>query len=131
MYSAFKKELRLEPYLLYLDNPVFRQALCKFRTSAHSLKIETGRWNKTPCCNRLCELCNLNQVEDEFHFLLVCSKYQDLRAKFIPLYYFNPPVMYKFSTLLSSENVNTIRQLSRYIVYATKRRDQLIEIRNF
>ena len=125
-YSTFKKELRMEPYLSLVEKPVFRLALCKFRVSAHCLKVETGRWNNIPRMERLCDLCTSKYIEDEFHFLLVCPKYSDLRAKYIPDYFHNPPVLFKFILLLSSEKVVTIRKLSRYIFHATKRRQELL-----
>ena len=44
-YSLFKNNLTLEPYLTVIENPLFRTALCRFRTSTHSLEVETGRVN--------------------------------------------------------------------------------------
>ncbi len=50
----------------------------------HSLRIETGRYcrPKLLAKDRKCELCNLNQVEDETHFVLQCTLYDDLRQKY-------------------------------------------------
>ena len=31
--------------------------------------------------NRLCKLCNQNVIENEYHFMLCCSKYRNLRIK--------------------------------------------------
>ena len=121
-YASFKRELSLEPYLTSLDKPIFKLMLCRFRTSTHNLKIETGRWNDTPRVERLCEMCNLNQVEDEFHFLLVCPFYTCIRSKYIANYFYNPPLHHKFVLLMSSRKVDTLRKLSRYIFYATKLR---------
>ena len=33
--------------------------------------------------NRICKFCNLRMVEDEFHFLLNCPLYSDIRHNFI------------------------------------------------
>ena len=54
-----------------------RQALSKFRISAHKLEIERGRYTvpKTPVCSRIRKQCNIGMVEDEIHFLLECPKY--------------------------------------------------------
>ena len=45
--------------------------------------IEKGRHYhpKIPPEQRLCKLCSLNEVEDEFHFMLKCTFYKDLRSK--------------------------------------------------
>ena len=48
----------------------------KLDQSAHSLAIETGRYNKpfTPAEERYCKYCH-NQVENEKHFPLYCPLY--------------------------------------------------------
>jgi hypothetical protein len=46
--------------------------LCKFRTTNHKLPIEHGRWNNIPRENRKCNLCNLEEIGDEFHYILNC-----------------------------------------------------------
>ena len=100
-YATFKREFILEPYLTCIDKVIFKIALCKFRVSAHTLKIESGRRNNIPRAQRICEMCEGVHVEDEFHFLLVCPLYNDLRQKYIPRYYFNPPLVHKFRILIS------------------------------
>ena len=47
--------------------------------------IEHGRYqiDHLPRENRLCPLCNSNQVEDEIHFLFQCNKYSVQRQAFI------------------------------------------------
>jgi hypothetical protein len=75
-------------FLMYFhvySHTLYRQILCKFRISAHNLRIETGRYEKTKDNsgnysklekeNRICKFCNLRMVEDESHFLLKCPLY--------------------------------------------------------
>lgn len=33
--------------------------------------------------NRLCIHCNLREIEDEFHFMMKCTFYEDSRAKLL------------------------------------------------
>ena len=40
-------------------------------------------------------MCDLNDIEDKFHFVLVCPKYLILRKKNIKPYYFQKPRVYK------------------------------------
>ena len=47
----------------------------------HPLHIEYGRYNKTPRNERYCKMCSLNQIEDEFHALMLCPKYNNIRQK--------------------------------------------------
>ena len=44
-YQLFKKTHEFEPYL-HITNSKLRSAIAKFRTSAHSLEIERGRYAK-------------------------------------------------------------------------------------
>ena len=50
LYASFKKILKCESYLDYIQDFAARCTLAKFRVSAHNLQIETGRFskNKTP-----------------------------------------------------------------------------------
>ena len=57
--------------------------MARLRISDHPLQIEAGRYNQTPPNNRLCTLCNSNRIENEVHFILECSLYNDMRNSFI------------------------------------------------
>jgi hypothetical protein len=41
---------------------------------------------------RVCSMCNLNVVEDEYHFILQCEKYIDVRRRSLKKYYWQMPV---------------------------------------
>jgi hypothetical protein len=58
--------------------------LMRFRTGAHHLAIETGRWQRpqVPRDERLCVRCTLHGVEDEMHILFECPAYQHIRSKY-------------------------------------------------
>jgi hypothetical protein len=42
-----------------------------------NLNIETGRFNNINRNERFCFNCNKNSIEDEYHFILECSRYND------------------------------------------------------
>ena len=65
----------LEKYLTVVDFDFFRRALCKLRVSDHDLRIESGRFENLTRNERICQLCDLQLVEDEFHFCLICQAY--------------------------------------------------------
>ena len=46
------------------------------------LEIETGQYTSTPRDEKLCEFCNFNIVEDEFHNILSCISYQMERSSY-------------------------------------------------
>jgi hypothetical protein len=47
-----------------------------------TLEIEVGRWTGIPAEERICQLCNSGNVENEMHFLLDCSLYFTMRNVF-------------------------------------------------
>jgi len=73
-YKLFKVDYRLEPYLALNISCKMIKNIARFRTSSHNLRIETGRHERpmVPAENRLCQKCNLNEVEDEIHYLITC-----------------------------------------------------------
>ena len=56
-----------------------RMAITKLRISSHKLHIEKGRHNHIPLQQRTCHYCTLNEIEDERHFIVDCSLYEDER----------------------------------------------------
>lgn len=72
--GAFIEDL-LYGYDWYIHNWNYLTAISRFRTSSHSLHIETGRHTVpyTPAENRLCSFCDLNSIDDEMHMLLKCT----------------------------------------------------------
>ena len=71
---------------------------------------------------RVCKKCILNELEDEFHFILVCPLYKDLRSLYIKRYYYNRPSMFKLVQLLSIKNKKALCNLSKFIIKALKLR---------
>ena len=122
-YSIFKHTFELEKYLTLNIDQKYKIALTRFRTSSHSLSIETGRYDDTAREQRICQSCNMNKVESEFHFLLVCPKYRELRQKFFKPYFGHWPTLNKFENTLSTKNVNAITCLAKFIYFANKKRN--------
>ena len=84
-YKVFKDEYSTSDYLQQLRNFNERRNLVKFKLSNHKLMIELGRYQTDHISreNRLCLLCKSNQIENETHFLLDCSKYSSQRRTFL------------------------------------------------
>ena len=101
-----------KPYLNSINNKTFRCNLARFRMSTHSLAVESGRWhkpNKIPRTDRKCFLCE--DIEDEYHFLLVCPLYKDLREQYLKRVYWLRPSMFKCFNLMKTENAIVVRQM--------------------
>ena len=82
-YCQFKHNFNLSEYLTIGIPVKKRRLLTKLRISAHSLHIETGRYNKIQAENRLCNFCSDSVIEDEYHFMLACSRYTNIRNKLL------------------------------------------------
>jgi hypothetical protein len=107
---------RFQPYLECFNIHNFFQLFTRLRVSSHRLHIEAGRWTKltrTPISDRKCITCN--KVEDEYHFIIECVMYIDIRKKYIARKYWIRPSMYKFVDLMNSENKNILKNLGIYI----------------
>ena len=84
--------------------------------SAHSLRIHTERFgvNRLTRHERLCLKCNVQDVEDVYHFVCICPKYRTIRLKYINRYYYVRPSVYKFYDLLSSNDKKYLYNLACY-----------------
>jgi len=130
LYKELHDNFEMAFYLRKLLNPKHRHALSKLRLSSHPLLIEQGRHHRPQIQrqNRLCSLCNTRDIEDEFHFVLKCSVYHELRTQYIPRYYQCRPSMVKFIGLLNSTNVGRLRNLSIYVTKALKQRQDRLTV---
>ena len=122
-YCLLKHTLGFEKYLDFIKDAKFRIALSKFRTSSHDLAIEKGRYINLDRNNRVYNNCNLKLIENEYHFLLICPKYSELRSKYIKRYYYTWPTVQKFSNLMSANSKVIVRNLSKFIYFANLRRN--------
>ena len=82
LYRRSKNGSRTEKYLDCIYENKYKVSLSRFRLSSHNLMIETCLYNGMPRDERLYNFCNMRKVEDEYHFLLVCPKYTELRRKY-------------------------------------------------
>ena len=92
-----------EKYLSILPTK-FRVVMSKLRLSSHNLRIETGRYarNHIERQQRYCTICNKLDIEDEYHFVLICAAYNDIRKRYIKPYYYKKPSVIKFNELMES-----------------------------
>ena len=78
-YRKFKDKLCLEPYVNMHISSKERSYLAQLRFGILPINVEIGRYRSIPLNNRLCTLCELNQIEDECHILFYCEKYKSER----------------------------------------------------
>ena len=69
-------------HLLDLPNLDHLTAVARLRMIAHRLAIETGRHVRTKICkeDRICKNCDIEEIEDESYFRLICPLYCQQQA---------------------------------------------------
>ena len=125
-YRSFAT-FQFQPYLDKVNVFKYLQAYSKLRMSSHRLEVEAGRWvrqNRVPILERKCSFCNI--LEDEYHFVIQCAAYSELREKYISKYFWKRPNMFKFVELINSSNINYIRKLCIFIYHAFNLRTELL-----
>ena len=85
LYQSFKGSFKPEPYITNVENRNQRMWLSRYRTSAHNLRVETGRYTYpvTPLLQRTCIYCNSGECDTELHAILQCKTFQLKRQCFI------------------------------------------------
>ena len=120
-YKSFKTLLEPEKYLSLNLPFVMKSMLARFRTSTHDLMIEKGRHIGLDRYLRHCPLCkrrNILIVENEFHFLIECAEYEELRQEIFGHSFFRRRNIHVFNWVMSNNDPRIIAKLSKFIYRA-------------
>ena len=103
LYKYIKGSFVFKDYLSKITDKHLRISLSKIRLGSHNFMNERGRWHlpKLPYSERLCNLCN--EVEDEYHILLLCPRYKKFRSNIFIKRLLIKPSMHKF--IYSLQNI--------------------------
>jgi hypothetical protein len=71
---------------------------------ANRLPIEIGRWQGIERQNRTCNICDKNEIGDEFHYVLQCPSLHDDRRRLLDSTYLTRVNVLKFANLFQSRN---------------------------
>ncbi|KAK6183392.1 hypothetical protein SNE40_010882 [Patella caerulea] len=113
-YRIYKTEFKLEPYLISLpDN--YKYTFIRYRTCNHKLPVEVGRWMSVDFEQRICPLCEINTVGDEYHYLFDCTYFIKERENYIPRYYYTRPNTFKYNKLFNSSKRSIIVKLCMFL----------------
>ena len=77
---------QMADYLQAVASKCGRRRLSQFRMGAHSLGVETGRWQGLHREDRLCRRCGCGEVDDEAHMIWGCSALIDQRMQHVELF---------------------------------------------
>ena len=137
-YYKYKTSFQYEKYLDNIPRHI-RIHITRLRTSSHILPIEVQRYNNTNIDNtktkrqdRKCEICTLNEMGDEDHYLLRCNNNEmnitrhnficNIRKEIPQLQKFSEKNIIDYCMNMSDENIQV--PMGRYI-----RKNQMLEIR--
>ena len=80
-YSQIKHVYATTHYVKTVKEKQCRSALAKFRCGVAPLELERGRYKGIKVEDRLCKMCDINEVEDECHTLIRCDLFSDIRSE--------------------------------------------------
>ena len=103
---------RPNQYLFHIKEKYIRISISKFRLGSHNLMIERGKWTKKELIDRKCNLCD--KIEDEYHVIIECPRYEKIRKFYIPKYLLKRPSMFKLIQFLNTENLDEIRTFGKF-----------------
>lgn len=124
-YRFVRPEHTYQKYLSAVVPNSHRVALARLLCSSHTLHVETGRWKRpvTPYERRCCNICDV-KIEDEYHVVLECPLYDDLRKQLIPRQFRVRPSMFKLISLFNCTNDKTLKALAKFVYLAFKLRTE-------
>ena len=122
LYRSFKLDLNLENYLMLLDSTE-RINICRFRCRNTKIPVVTLSYAiiNRPYEDRICAICNMNEVGDEFHYIFKCPIFHSHRNKYLSNYYKLNPNMIKFSQLFQTDNITILKKLAKLIAIINKK----------
>jgi len=106
--------------------------MAQIRLSSHPLNIEAQRGTIREPNERKCQVCNLNEAENEIHFLLQCPYYETERTEVRALLDENPNTRalnktQSFIWLMSNENKRTCKIISKFMTEALNKRKEKLK----
>ena len=86
IYSLFKHSFNFESYLDSINDKKLRTSLTRFRISSCNSEIEKRPQRNIDVTERICRNCNSRNIENEYHLLLACIMYSELRSRLLEKY---------------------------------------------
>ena len=78
------------------------------------MPIEQGRFWGVDRDDRICDICNLNNIGDEFHYLFECTFFENERKLLLPVDVLKNPNTVKFYDLFNDVNFNDKIKIAKF-----------------
>lgn len=113
-YTTFKQSCKIASYLFSV-NVYTRKALIRFRLGVSFLHTHKLRYSHVTSEALDCPFCP-GQMETEYHFLIICPKYNHIREIYLPPKYYIRPTAFKMTLLIANEKLSM--KLATYLTKA-------------
>ena len=90
-------------------------ALAEFRIGSSKLAVNSRNYYDIPRNERLCTNCDQHKLGDEYHFLFECSLLNDLRVRYLPMYFRKRCNIIKMKELIRTEKDDVIFGLAKFV----------------
>ena len=127
-YRTVKTKLIWEEYLK-IDDEKGRKEMAKIRSGTNELRIETGRYEDLREEERQCWF-GCDEIEDEEHFLMKCSMYEDIRRRTRDAIGEDIFRRRGREIMLGKGSTVDVEQAIRYIKGASARRRRILEYKD-
>ena len=125
-YKSFKWDLKIEWYATIDLSRKVLNTIARLRGGLLRIAINEGRWNRIPLEDRLCTICNLGEIENEFHIIFLCPAYVSFRNR---LFTMHPVFRQKnFHTIFNVRDVKLLKDLCSYIDTVMDFRADILDI---
>ena len=116
IYRMYKTEFKFEKYLTILPSNLKRK-MTQFRLSSHKLPVQRLRYFDVPRHERLCTLCDKQEMGDEYHYLFSCTyqPIQDKRRLMISRRIYHHHNIFKFQSLMNIKAKSKLKKLAIFI----------------
>ena len=130
--KTIKSSYEMEQYLNIVKNQAHRKSITKMRLGTHDLRIQTGKYenNKAPIPvdQRICRHCQLNEIENEEHFIGHCETFKHIRHSFFSKISDQDPnfqnlnLSSKIKYILKANNTQTANLIGKFLYTLIKER---------
>lgn len=78
------------------------------------MPIEWGRFVGTVRDDRICELCFLDKIGDEYHYMLECTYFSDARRVYLPGNFLTAPDTDAFRSIMCPVDTQNLFKVAKY-----------------
>ena len=117
-------DCEIKPYLNFIlrDRSIIK--MLKMRTGNHILSVEIDRYNNRKLYEeRLCTLCNLRKIQDLYHVMVECPKFNETRkSELSKLIKFDKAEFYSFLNNINQKDLAVVAKFMDTIEETIKER---------